>query len=306
MTQSALDLLGTQEPSRAGLRDRVLLLRSVQNFVGLDQEALTLLAEHGRHRAYAKGDVLTEEGTMPESIHILVDGQVTVTRKKSPLVMKGGRGGVGVLAVHAGVPTRRAVCDEATRTFEIPAAAYKIALEESFALLRNTLRMAARSLIQSRGSLPADPTNPPAIEVGPYFAEPKTFAERLLEFRRGLFATINLDAVVDLTRSMIEVRVPAGHVFWSVGDPSTSLLNVDHGRLRCEAADGSHLDVGSNFTLGVMDILSLQPRSYSARAETDVIAYRMNAEDLLVVLEMHVHVALDLLREFAREMLDND
>jgi len=305
MTQDVLDLLVPNQPSRAGLRDRVLLLRSVENFIGLDQEALALLAEHARSRAYKKGDVIVTEGTAPESIHIVVDGQVTLTRKRSPLVMKSG-GGFGLLSVISDAPSRRVVADVDTRTLEIPAKTFKVAIEENFSLLRNALRMMGTTLSRDRGSLPANPNDPPTVELGVRFDRPKTLAERLVELRVGPFATMNLDALVDLARRMVECRVPAGHLFWSVDDPSGHSLHIDYGRVRCTAADGRHVDVGSNFTLGVMDVWAAQPRSYAARAETDVIGYVVADRDFLIIMEMHVQVGLELLRSLARQMVMND
>jgi CRP-like cAMP-binding protein len=305
MTQDVLDLVARTEPSRVGLRDRVLLLRSVENFIGLDEEGLTLLAEHARSRQYRKGDVIVVEGQPPESAHIIVEGQVTLSRKTTPLVMKVG-GGFGVLAIIAGAPTRRVVADVDTRTLEIPAAAFNVAMEENFSLLRNALRMMGHTLLRARGSLPADPRHPPEVNLGVHFDRTKTLAQRLVELRVGPFATMNVDALVDLARRMVECRVPAGHVFWSVDDPSTHSLHIDYGRVRCTAADGSHMDVGSNFTLGVMDVWAAQPRSYEARAETDVIGYRVSYEDFFVILEMHVQVGLELLRGVARSMIEND
>jgi len=305
MTQDALDLLMPPEPSRAGLRNRVLLLRSVENFLGLDEDAITRLAEHARHRAYRKGDVITVEGATQESIHIVVEGEVSVIRKKGVQTMAVG-GGFGVLSAMASAKARRAVAAVDTRTLEIPVTAFRVALEENFSLLRNALRMIGHTLVRARGSLPADPAHPPSVDPGVYFERPKTLTERLVELRQGPFETMNLDALVDLSRRMVECRFPAGHLLWSVGDPSTHSFHVDYGRVRCTAGDGSTMDVGANFTLGVMDVWASHPRSYAARAETDIIGYRVSYEDFSIILEMHPEVGLELLRGLARGMLEND
>lgn len=305
MTQDVLDLLVPTQPSRAGLRDRVLLLRSVENFLGLDEDAITRLAEHARHRAYRKGDVITVEGGPQESIHIVVEGEVSVIRKKSVQTMNVG-GGFGVLSAMAYAPARRAIAAVDTRTLEVPVTAFLIALEENFSLLRNALRMIGLTLLRARGSLPAHPAQPPSADPGVYFERPKTLTERLVELRQGPFETMNLEAVVDLARRMVEHRIPAGHVLWSVGDPSSYSFHVDYGRVRCTAKDGSHMDVGTNFTLGVMDVWAAGPRSYEARAETDVIGYRVSYEDFSIILQMHPQVGLELLKNLSRVMLEGD
>jgi len=49
-------------------------------------------------------------------------------------------------------------------------------------------------------------------------------------------------------------------------------ITILYGRVRCTAPDGTSVDVGANFSLGVLDVSGSQPRSYEARALTDVIA----------------------------------
>lgn len=303
MTQDALDFFVGSEPSRIGLRDRVLLLRSVENFLGLDEDAITRLAEHARHRAYRKGDVITEEGAEQESIHIVVAGEVSLILKNGVQTMSPG-GGFGVLSAMAYAKSRRAVAAADTRTLEVPVPAFRVAMEENFSLLRNALRMIGQTMLQKRGSLPAEPAHPPSVDPGVRFERAKTLAERLVELREGPFESMNLDALIDMARRMIECRFPAGHDFWAAGDPSTYSFHVDYGRVHCTAADGSTMDVGNNFTLGVMDVFASQPRSYAARAVTDIIGYRISYEDFSIILEMHPQVGLELLRSFSRVLLE--
>lgn len=303
MTQNALDFFVPTSPARIGLRDRVLLLRSVENFLGLDEDAITRLAEHARHRAYRKGDVITEEGAEQESIHIVVAGEVSLIRTNSVQTMSPG-GGFGVLAVMASAKSRRAVAAADTRTLEIPVPAFRVAMEENFSLLRNALRMIGQTMVKMRGSLPADPAHPPSVDPGVRYERPKTLAERLVELREGPFESMNLDALIDMARRMIERRLPAGHVFWEVGDPPSSSFHVDYGHVQCTSGDGRTMDVGSNFTLGVMDVFASQPRSYAARAVTDIIGYSIAYEDFAIILEMHPQVGLELLRSFARVLLE--
>ena len=78
---------------RASIRDRILVLRSFENFAGLDNEALTLIAEHARARVFRKGDVICEEGEAPRWLQLVVEGQLTVTRRSgASLVVPSGHG----------------------------------------------------------------------------------------------------------------------------------------------------------------------------------------------------------------------
>jgi hypothetical protein len=208
------------------------------------------------------------------------------------------------MALLARKPLGHARAAVETRTLEIPAAVFEAALDESFSVLRGALRVAGAAVLQSRGNLPADPAVPREIDVGHFHAEPRTWVERLIELRAGPFGYMNVDALVDLARNMREVRVPAGHVLWSIGDPSTHAFHVDYGRVRCTATDGRHVDVGRGFTIGVLDVWGAEGRVYGARAETDLIGYAVDFENFLALLEAHVEVGLDLLRGFAQSLLE--
>ena len=64
--------------------------------------------------------------------------------------------------------------------------------------------------------------------------------------------------------------------------------------------------MGSDYDLGVMDFWADQPRSYEARAETEVIGYVVSAEDFMIVMEMHLREGLALLRRVAHGVIAND
>jgi CRP-like cAMP-binding protein len=113
---------------------------------------------------------------------------------------------------------------------------------------------------------------------------------------------MNVEALIDLARHMVEVRYPAGHLLWSAGDLSTHALHVDYGRIRCTAPDGRYVDIGNDFTIGVMDVWG-RKRAYEVRALTPVIGFRIAFESFLTLLESHVEVGLEILRGFARDLV---
>lgn len=288
------------EAPRASIRDHILVLRSFENFTGLDNDALTLIAEHARPRVFRQGDVICEEGEAPRSLQLVVEGQVTVTRRSNASLVVPSGHGFGLLPIVGGGRTGLAVADIDTRTLEIPAAALLAALEENFSLLRSSLLLLGRSILRSRGNLPVAPEAVPSADPGVPDERPSTPIERLLKLRTTPFGSISIDALLDLSRQIIECRVEAGHVFWSAGEPSSHALHVNYGQVRCTASDGRYVDVGSDFTLGVMDLWGAQVRSYEARALTSVSAWRVNFEDFLSMMETHVAVGLNVLQGLAR------
>jgi CRP-like cAMP-binding protein len=296
-------LLNLSDGARAGLRNRLLLLRSQPMFDGLDDEGLLLLAEHGRAATYRDGDVIVAEGEPARTVYAVVEGEIVVSRGRKVLSVRRAGEAYGGLPLLARAPSTLATARGETRTMELPAAAFENALTENYSLLRNTLRALGSAVLSARGSLPSDPRSPRVIDEGTFDPLPRTMVQRLLYLRQSPFGHINLEALVDFARHMVEVRYPAGHCVWSVGEVSDHSLHVEAGRVRCSAADGASVVVGSGFTIGVLDVWDNRRRVYEARTETPVIASRIDFERFLTLLEIHPEVGLELLREFARELL---
>ena len=279
------------------VRDRLLLMRSLPNFGALDEDALTLLVEHARTRFFRAGETVVAEGEPLGSVYVVVDGQITSNRKGKRLAVVTRSRGVGLLSVMARDPIGvHAVADLDTVTLEIPTDAFLDAIEQSFSVARNTLRLCAAQLVKKRGNLPAPADHPPVVELGEYRERPRTLVELMIDLRAspGIFKSANLDAIIAIVRATEEIRVEPGEVFWKLDEPSTHWLRIDHGRVRCTSADGRSMDVGHRFVLGILDAIGTAPRSYEARAETRVVAYRTQLEAFLAVLETHS----DLTREF--------
>lgn len=299
---SQLMLVG--ELDRASLRDRVLLMRAQPMFEGLDDEGLLRLAEHGRSVRYRDGEIVSREGEPARSVYLVTHGKIVVSLANNGENVRRAGDAYGGLQLLARQPSSLAVARGETRTLEMPATAFESTLIENYSLLRNTLRMIGSSVLATRNSLPADPNLPRVVDEGTYSNEPRTMVQRLLDLRQSSFGHLNLEALVDMARGMFEVRYPAGHLLWSAGDPSTHSLHIEAGRVRCTAPDGRSIDVGHRFTIGVLDVWGSRQRVYDARTETPVTAARIDFESFLSLLEAHPEVGLELLRGFARVMLE--
>jgi CRP-like cAMP-binding protein len=300
MTQAALNL---ETPARDGLRDRILTLRSQAMFETLDDDGLLLLAEHARSATYLPGEVLAPEGEPAAAFFIIIEGAVELSWKGKPQSTQRQGGAFGALALLAREPSAQAMAVERTRTLEIPAAIFETALDENYSFLRGSIAVFGGLVLQLRRNLPADPDSPRQIREGTYYEEPKTMVQRLIQLRSGSFGYMNVEALIDLARHMVEVRYPAGEVLWSAGDFSTHALHIDYGRVRCTAPDGRHVDIGNDFTIGVLDIWGVRKRAYEVRTLTPVIGFHVAFESFLTLLETHVEVGLEILRGFARDLV---
>jgi CRP-like cAMP-binding protein len=297
------EVMSIAEPPREGLRDRMLLLRSQSMFEGLDDDGLIMLTEHARSVVYHEGDVITREGEPGRAFHVIVAGEVDLFQQERHLGTWGPGGAFGGFHLLARGPSPLAVAREDVRMLEVPGSAFETAIDENYTALRGALRAAGSALLRARGNLPVDADPTRAIDEGIYYAQPKSMVERLVQLRAGAFGYMNLEALVDLARHMNEVRLPAGHLLWAAGDLADFCLYLDCGRVRCTAPDGGHVDLGRDFTLGVLDLWGTQQRAYSARTETPVIAYRIQFEGFLTLLESHVEVGIQILRGFAQAFL---
>jgi CRP-like cAMP-binding protein len=295
-------VLGSGRPARSGVRDIVFMLRSQPMFQGLDDDGLLLMAEHGRSIMFRDGEVIAPEGEPARAVYVVKQGKIVVSRHGKHLTTRIAGEAYGGLPLLAREPSTLAVASGETHTLELRAAVFEAALIENFSLLRNTLRQLGGAVLELRGNLPANPDEPPVVNEGAYYERPRSLVERLIQLREREFGRMNLDALVDLARRMIDVRFAAGDVLWAAGDPSLHALNIDAGRVRCTGPDGRSVSVGRGFTIGVLDVWS-RARVYEARAETPVIAFRIDFESFLALLETHPEVGLDLLRGFARDLL---
>jgi CRP-like cAMP-binding protein len=299
------ELLGIPGPPREGLRARLLLLRALPVCEGLDDEGLIGLAEHARSVSYREGDIITRAGEPARAIHVLVEGEMQLFQNERQVgVLKAGAA-FGAFHVLARVPSVHAVASEFTRTIEVPAAAFETLLDENYSLLRSLLTIAGSAALAARGNLPVDPKAIRVIDEGEFYERPRSLVEQLIRIRSGSFAGMNVEALIDLARHMQEFRLPAGQLIWSAGDIADHSLHINYGRVRCTAPDGQHVLIGSDFTLGVLDVWGPRRRAYSVVSETPVILARVDFEHFLTLLESHVEVGLEILRGFARAIFES-
>jgi CRP-like cAMP-binding protein len=294
------------EQGSHAVRDLAYLLRSLTTFAQVDDESLALIAEHARVRSFRRGDRLVERSASLHAINWLLDGRVRVTHEGQLLSVIGEGRGVGLLAFRAGrLEGLEAVALEDTNTVEVPIEAVAAAYEESFAIVRNDLRICASALLARRGGLPVAPATQRTVDEGVYREEPLELIERVIRARRtGAYAKVNVAAVIELVRREREVRYAVGDTLFCRGDTADFYLRLHCGRVRCTAPDGTSVDVGADHVLGSLDALALTPRSFDARAMKPVIAHRVDLHALLSVMEVQHELGRGLLSLLASALLE--
>lgn len=288
------------------VRDRMLLMRSLPAFGPLEDEALTLLAEHVRVRACRDGEALLRLGEPLHHVYVVLEGEVRWQRKGRAPVSSGKQDVVGWLALMSREPDgidARAIGSSVV--LELPSEVLEHALEADFGIARNSMRLGALALLRSRGHLPAPRDRPPSFEMGVRRSERRTLVERLIDMRTvPIFAQANIEALIALVRCSHDVRFEPGETMWSGGDPATFWVLIEYGRMRCTNQQGDTQLIGAGFALGIMEALAQSPRVYGARADTLVIGNRIDLESFLGVFETHFELARDYLAFLARTVLD--
>lgn len=293
------------EVSIQGVRDRMLMLRSLPAFAPLEDHALGLLAEHMRVRTCKPGEVLLEMGEPVHHAYVVLEGQIRWERRGFKPTVSERMQVVGWLTLMArDSQGMNAVCIDDAVVLELPAEALEHALEDDFGIVRNSMRLGAAGILASRDNLPA-PDPPPPFEMGTLRSERRTLVERLIDMRRGpLFERANAEALIALVRSAVEVRLEPGRKIWQIGDPSTFWFFLEYGRVRCTNQAGRTQELGANFVIGVMDALAQVPRSYDVTADTLVVATKIDLESFLGVVESHNDLARDFLAFLALSVLE--
>lgn len=289
------------------LRDRSLLLRSLPAFAQLEDETVSLLAEHARLRRFRAGHVLLTAGEPIHHVYSLLEGSVRWRRKgQEGSSLAAQYQVVGWINLMAREPDGiDAVVEEDAVVVELPADVLELTLEVDFGLVRHLLRLGANRLVSLRGELPVTPAQAPPLELGVRPERRRTLVERLIDMRSvSLFSRGNIEGVIALTRRTEDIEVQPGHVFWERGALAPYWVVIEYGHVQCENAAGHTVDVGGNFVIGIMDALAQRPRSYSARAQSVVIGNRMDLSAFLGVLETHFDLARDFLAFLSRTVLD--
>jgi CRP-like cAMP-binding protein len=288
-----------------GVRDNLLLLRSLPAFVPIDDPALVLLAEHARVRRVREGERILNPAAPIDRVYVVIEGEVRWTRADRPAKVAGRHDVVGWIALMAREEGVEAIAKTESVVLELPAETLERALEDHFPILRNTMRLGAQTLVRARGNLPlAKGTAPPADPGVPREA-PKTLVERVMGMRTApIFKRASVEAVIALARNWTAVHAQPGDVLWRVGEESSHWLIIDYGVVTTTSKDGDSVSVGSGFVLGILDSIARLPRSYEARAATEIVASRIELEGFLGVLETHFDLARDFIAYLAKEALD--
>lgn len=283
--------------------ERALFLKTLAPMQSLSSDDLALLALKARERHFRKGALLFAASARVPSVHVVTQGRVRTRTPFGDLEFDAGQP-VGLLALLARSEGFDAEALSETNTLEIQADDLFDLLEDHFDILLAQIRETARRILEERRHIPDGTYLAPAEGLAVPASDELDLVERLLFMRRGgTFQQSNMDALIQLARSLEERRLGAGITLWRSGEPSGSILLLVSGTVRCTLEDGTHFRAGPGYPLGNLESLCGAPRWYTAVTDSPVFGMRLATEPFTDVLEDHFEMALDYLAALARNLI---
>lgn len=286
---------------------RFLFLRTMPAFSEIPPEVAQVVAANTRPRRFSKGEHLYRSGVPALEVQYIVRGECEIIRSGKPVRRLGPRTVVGGISALAGEEQGYdcvALQDMLTLAIKVEDA--QEIFEDHFVFLKRVLRGTSREVLDARRKLGQRAGFGSVAEPFAFPDRPFDLVERMAFLRKTFsFGESEIDAIADLARDVQEVHLPKGEILWNIGDRSTYFLLPLRGIIDCRATDpDQHFQLGPGDSVGAIDSMADERRWYRAEVIEDLVAFRIDAEVLLEVLEDHFSMAISLLRGMATGILN--
>jgi CRP-like cAMP-binding protein len=285
---------------------RFLFLRTIPGFAEVPPEVAQVVAANASERFFAKGEHLYRSGVPALEIQYVVSGECEIIRNARAVRRLGPRSVVGGVSALAGEALGYdCIALEDMITLALAVEDSQDIFEDHFVLLKRVLRGTSHEVLESRRKLGPSAGFGPVSEPFTFPDRPFDLVERMAFLRKTFsFGDSEIDAIADLARDIQEVHLPKGEVLWNVGDRSTYSLLPLRGVVDCRATDpDQHFQLGPGDSVGAIDAMAGERRWFRAEVMEDLVAFRIDQEALLEVLEDHFTMAMSLLRSIATGIL---
>lgn len=285
---------------------RFLFLRTMPGLAEVPPEVAQVIAANTRERFFAKGEYLYRTGVPAMEIQYVVSGECEVIRNGRPVRRLGSRSVVGGVSALSGEELGYdCIALEDMVTLAISVEDSQEIFEDHFVLLKRVLRGTSREVLESRRKLGKTAGFGPVAEPFAFPDRPFDLVERMAFLRKTFsFGDSEIDAIADLAREVQEVHLPKGEVLWNVGDRSSYFLLPLRGVVDCRVSDpDQHFQLGPGDSVGAIDAMADERRWFRAEVAEDLVAFRIDLELLLEVLEDHFTMAMSFLRGIATGIL---
>ena len=296
-----------QEPVAMGRFQRFLFLKTMPAYAEIPPEVVQVVAANTRPRSFAEGEHLYRSGVPAQEVQYVVRGECEIVRNGKPVRRLGPRsvvGGISALAVED--QGYDCIALQSMQTLAIKVEDAQEIFEDHFVLLKRVLRGTSREVLESRRKLGPRAGFGSVAEAFVFPDRPFDLVERMAFLRKTFsFGGSEIDAIADLAREVQEVHLPKGEILWNIGDRSTYFLLPLRGVIDCKATEpDQHFQLGPGDSVGAIDSMADERRWYRAEVVEDLVAFRIDSDVLLEVLEEHFSMAISLLRAIATGILN--
>jgi ATP:ADP antiporter, AAA family len=273
-------------------------IRALPLFASVSVDELFRIANASKQVRHDAGTVLLQEGVVPETVHVLLDGRVASTlHDTEPLTIE-CPAALGFVEALQGAQVKRTIRTiDVAVTLALSAGELRTLLGNNTALVRglfttlaDRVSAATASNLQSTGA---------SYELEQLAAAGPQPVEKILALQRvPVFARISVEemrALADITHTS---KMVTGEVLFPESAPVALWLILSGEVALADTADGGQVVARGGDIIGSLSMLSGRQLNYSAAVLKDGIALRIDREDLFDLLEERT----DLLRQLFEGM----
>jgi AAA family ATP:ADP antiporter len=260
-------------------------LRGLPLFGSVSVDELFRIAGSGRQVRHESGSILLQEGIVPDTVHFLLDGRVTVTRQNGAPETITPPAALGLEEALQGVPaTATARASDLVVTLAIAVDELRTLLADNTDLVRGVLATLARAggpqqvvnLVSSTGA-------------GQDFAQLAegglAGVEKVLALQRvPLFSRVDAADMLALAAATRTVQIAAGTRLFEASAPP-ALWIILSGEVTLDTPDTHAILARSGDTIGAEALLRTEAMGAVADCTRSGIALRLDREDLFDLME---------------------
>jgi ATP:ADP antiporter, AAA family len=258
-------------------------LRTLPLFAAVSVDELFRIASTSRQVRHQPATVLVQEGVVPETIHVLLDGQVVETGTNARPESLGAPTAIGFAEALQGIAMRKTVrtTDNAV-TLALTVDELSTLLADNTDLVRGLFLTLAQRVdpettrnLQSTGH---------AAQLTELSADGLLPIEKILALQRlPVFSRIAPDEMAALAAVTESVAMKDGSVLFAASAP-VALWVVLSGEVSMEAADGTQQLAHAGDVIGSLSMLSGEPLGQTAHVKRSGLALKLDRDDLFDLL----------------------
>lgn len=284
------------------VRKRVLLLNSLPTIARLGSINIVSLAENSRWEEFEEGEYILREGEAVRHLHIIIDGEVEISRHEQSIATLHRGGDVGFLAIVINDPHGvTAKVKRRLRSLCIPADVVRALFEGRFSFARYALEVVTQHFAERSNGLPVYSGNP-NDDSNKVLRCDDPLLEKVLWMQNTYMGAASVSACFDIAEVSDERHAEPGEVLLKQGEVVERLVMLAEGKIRCWN-DAGEVVVAPKITLGAMSMLNDSRLLYSAEAIGRVRYYEVSVDNLWSVMETHRTIARGMVANAAIALL---